>query len=294
MNLENLYTIKEMKNFNEKIAEYFGSFYVFAVWVACHVLSVVTIAFSVGWYLNRDGYLLIDMIEHIGYNVLAMVCLCIQLVMSVKFKMRIPKIIHIAVAVFIVAHFSLGSTFRWYDTLMIGNLTVFDKILHLVGGLIIVALGFSFAHSFSNTKKTGSVKLSPFFLAVFAFCFAMTILVIWEFVEFAMDSFFDMTSQRWHDGLLTNPDGTFRYIDIEGIRYYYTSVLRGSGLMDTMLDLLYGALGAAITAVLGGYFIKKNPDYTGLYIISKKKLAAAHPAERDIELDNADYLTAKE
>ena len=40
------------------------------------------------------------------------------------------------------------------------------------------------------------MKLSPLFLAIVAFCFSMTIGVLWEFFEFAADTYLHMDMQK--------------------------------------------------------------------------------------------------
>ncbi len=47
-----------------------------------------------------------------------------------------------------------------------------------------------------NDNEKVVFDLSPFFLALLAFCFSMTVGVLWEFFEFFMDSFFGMDMQK--------------------------------------------------------------------------------------------------
>ena len=55
-------------------------------------------------------------------------------------------------------------------------------------------------------------KLSPIFLALVAFCFSMTVGVLWEFFEFSMDYFFGTDMQKDFiintiHSVALNPDG---------------------------------------------------------------------------------------
>jgi hypothetical protein len=70
------------------------------------------------------------------------------------------------------------------------------------------------------------VKLLPTFLALFAFCFAMTVGTAWQIFEFGVDRFFGTTMQ-----MPTDRDA--------------------SGLVDTMRHLTVNAVGAWIVVSLG-------------------------------------------
>ena len=68
------------------------------------------------------------------------------------------------------------------------------------------------------------MNLSPFYLTLVAFCFSMTIGVLWEFFEFAMDQIF--------------------YLDI--------------GIIDTMKDLLVNLAGAIVFSIIGYSTLKHS------------------------------------
>ena len=76
--------------------------------------------------------------------------------------------------------------------------------------------------------------MSPFFIVLFSFCFALSIEYIWELIEYAVDSIGYKIAglngpnmQRWQDGIIAdNGDGT-----------YVTNAVRGSGLTDSMMDM---------------------------------------------------------
>ena len=50
------------------------------------------------------------------------------------------------------------------------------------------AVGFSLVLLLNDNEKL-TFDLSPFFLALVAFCFSMTVGVMWEFFEFGVDRF---------------------------------------------------------------------------------------------------------
>ena len=152
-----------------------------------------------------------------------------------RFFLKIPVWVHVTVVVFLLVHFVLGEGFNLYD-----SSSFFDKALHVASGVVIAICGFAIVHAFKKRKKYST--MSPFFVAVFAFCFALTLLVLWEVFEFMMDSLFGMNMMRWQD----------RPADVQ-------KGFLGSGLVDTMWDLIVGMLGALVVCI-GGYFILRKDD----------------------------------
>ena len=105
--------------------------------------------------------------------------------------------------------------------------------------------------------------LSPVFIAVVAFCFSMTIGVVWEFFEFAMDRFFLLDMQKdtvvhTISSVMLDPDGGNVPYMIRGIT---DTAVNGQklglggyldiGLIDTMKDLLVNFIGAAVFSFIG-------------------------------------------
>ena len=115
------------------------------------------------------------------------------------------------------------------------------------------AIGIAMVDILNRSHKF-KVRLSPpVFVAVVAFCFSMTIGVLWEFFEYGMDCFFhtDMQKDTWVSAISTvslNPDGrnSAVYLPIDSV------VVNGEkwpgyldiGLHDTMKDLLVNFIGA--------------------------------------------------
>ena len=199
-----------------------------------------------------SGEMLETYLNQIQMCVLAIVCLNIPVFFQRKLKVRIPDFIAVIVYLF-------------YD-----HYILFDKILHTTGGAIIAFIGFSVVLSFTNLESK-KVKLSPFFIVVFSFCFALSIEYIWELVEYAVDSVsYEIAGfagasnmQRWKDGIVSmNPDGT-----------YVTDAVRGSGLKDSMMDMLVNIIGAAVVCGIALVGLKLRPDwFEGKRLMSYKKI----------------------
>lgn len=81
------------------------------------------------------------------------------------------------------------------------------------------------------------MNLSPLFVAVFAFCFALALGAVWEIYEFAADCLLATNMQKF-----SLDNGT---------------VLVGqAALRDTMKDLIVDALGAVGASVIGYISLK--------------------------------------
>ncbi|MDR2201923.1 MAG: hypothetical protein LBP26_04075 [Clostridiales bacterium] len=233
-----------MKN-KERIAKKFGSRKAFVVYLVCVNVTVWTaIASAVIFFIERP-YGAERLAEQIALCVLALLLFNVPVFMRERLKFDIPAFLQIVITVFILAHCVLGEIYRFYDSVFL-----FDKALHLTAGIVIAFLGFSVVYGFGKSE-TESVKLSPTFVALFSFCFALALLTLWEIFEYAMDSLFGMNMQRWKDGFAKSGVGDAPAVTANSGR--------GSGLIDTMTDLIVGVIGAAVICVIGGIRIKKNP-----------------------------------
>ena len=86
---------------------------------------------------------------------------------------------------------------------------LWDTILHTINGFMMAAIGFAMI-DILNQDPHFHINMSPLFVAFVAFCFSMTIGVIWEFFEYGMDQFFLTDMQKdWYvpniSSVLLNP-----------------------------------------------------------------------------------------
>ena len=141
---------------------------------------------------------------------------------------------------------------------------------HTTGGAIIAFIGFSVVLSFTRLESR-KVKLSPFFLVVFAFCFSLSIEYIWELVEYAVDSITYRVAgfagaanmQRWKDGVEWS----------EELGAYVAVNVRGSGLKDSMTDMIVNIAGALVVCGAALVGLRLRPDwFEGKRLISYKKI----------------------
>ena len=192
--------------------------------------------------------------NHIFQCVGALVVLNIPLFISKKFRCYIPNFITITLYVFAFAHFVLGEIYRAYD-----HVFLYDKILHTTGGVIFAILSFSVIWLLNNSESK-KIKLSPFFIVLFTFCFTMTVEYVWELVEFAADRLFGANMQRWQDGLTQLPDGS-----------YVTSPAYGSGLKDTMTDMIVNVLGCLTVCIVAYIGMRRKPNWFENKVILTEK-----------------------
>ncbi len=245
------------------------------------VLTLMTaIASLVMYIVKREG--LETTVNQIFMCVMALICINIPAFLEKKFKFYIPNYISIILYVFIFAHYVLGEVLRVYDHSM-----VFDKILHTTSGVIMSFIGFSFIFML-NKINPEKMKLSPFFIVLFTFCFTMTTEYVWELFEYSADRLFDLNMQRWQDGITeTLADGSV-----------ISSVPYGSGLKDTMGDMtvnILGCLGVCVYALIG---MKLKPDwFDGKLILTDHQIdaLAAQKASEDLvmNIENNDEIIEK-
>ena len=128
----------------------------------------------------------------------------------------------------------------------------------LMDGAMLGALGFSLV-SLLNEDKRVPMEMSPFFIALFAFCFALACGVVWEIYEFTLDGIMQLNMQKY-----ALQDGTL--------------IVGRAALLDTMEDLIVDTLGALAVCVVGYISLKKSRA-------RKKKAEAEEKNERDLPLD---------
>ena len=147
------------------------------------------------------------------------------------------KIIVGVLILFICACSFFGEMLKLYDTVW-----WWDIMLHTVSGATFAIIGFMLA------KKLSKHTVSPLLAALFAFFFAVTIGVFWEVFEFIRDSLRYTNMQRWQFMPVPN--------NAEWLKE--TMILRGSGLIDTMKDLIFGMISALVASVVGYFYLRRK------------------------------------
>lgn len=150
-----------------------------------------------------------------------------------KFNVTIPNNTIIAYLIFLYAAIVLGEVRSFYY-----RFEHWDTILHAFSAGMLGSLGFDIVNVLNKTADEEELKLSPFFVALFSFCFAVSIGVLWEIYEFSFDGILHLNMQK------------FRLED-------GTNLIGREALRDTMDDLMIDCVGA-LTASTIGYFGLKH------------------------------------
>lgn len=239
------------KALHMELREHKSSFIVYVV------LRVLVILMMILQIFNRNY-------ENVFLCALTLILLVMPSFIQVRLKIELPTALEIIILFFIFAAEILGEIQSYYI-----RFPFWDTVLHTMNGFLAAAIGFALVDILNRSKKI-SFQLSPAYMAVVAFCFSMTIGVIWEFFEFGMDIIFGLDMQKdtivnsIHSVML-DPTNSNIPIGIEGIT---DVVVNGQslglggyldiGLIDTMKDLLVNFVGAVVFSIIGFFYVKSR------------------------------------
>ena len=136
-----------------------------------------------------------------------------------KYKIYIPLDFEFVIIFFVYACLFLGEVRGFY-----GRFWWLDIFLHTFSAIAFCFLGFI---AFFLLFKAEKIKTHPAWIAIFSFCFSLTVAVLWEIFEFTMDQVFETNMQK-------------------------------SGLMDTMGDLISASVSSLLVAVAGYIYLKSD------------------------------------
>lgn len=191
-----------------------------------HVIIAPSGAISVEHELLRSDYVLM-----LIQCILGMVIMFLPSMLERKWRIAIPSFMHIVFVVFLYAAIYLGEVRSFYY-----KVPQWDTVLHAFSGAMIGALGFSIVKLLNDSEKV-KINLSPAFVAVFAFSFALAIGALWEIYEFSFDQLLGLNMQK-------------------SMRADGTPMVGRMALADTMKDLIVDALGALATSIMGFISLK--------------------------------------
>ena len=224
----------------------------FAVYLVLRLIAVVSLVISA----LRGNY------ENALLCVATLALLLVPAFAEKTFKLELPTALEVIVMCFVFAHTILGEIGCFYV-----KVPGWDTMLHTLNGFICAGVGFSLI-DLLNRNKRFKFELSPIYVAMVAFCFSMTIGVVWEFFEFGMDMLFDMDMQK--DTVIhsinsvvldtTNSNIPISINDISNVTVNGKDLGVGGyldiGLIDTMKDLIVNFIGAVIFSTAGFFYIK--------------------------------------
>ncbi len=203
--------------------------------------------------------------ENVALCVLTLILLLLPTVVEDAFKVDFPDVFEIIVMCFIFAAEILGEINAFYT-----RFPGWDTMLHTINGFMCAAIGSALVDLFNRNKKF-SMSLSPLYMAITAFCFSMTIGVLWEFFEFSMDYFFGFDMQKDFvvneiASVSLDPTGLNKVIKIKDITDTIVVTKDGEqislnvggyldlGIIDTMKDLFVNFIGAVVFSIIGAVY----------------------------------------
>ena len=207
--------------------------------------------------------------ENFFLCILTLILFLIPSFLERKIKIELPGTLEVIILLFIFAAEILGEIQAYYIAF-----PYWDTMLHTMNGFLCAAIGFSLV-DILNRNDRFSISLSPLYLAIVAFCFSMTIGVLWEFFECTMDQVFFLDMQK--DSIINHISSVMLDPNASNVPYGFTDItdvivvtadgtqhalgLGGYldiGLLDTMMDLFVNFIGAVIFSVVGYFYVKSR------------------------------------
>ena len=178
--------------------------------------------------------------------ILGVIAFFLPNIISKKTKIVIPSNMYLLYIIFLYAAVFLGEVRNYFY-----RVPHWDTILHTCSGAMLGALGFSFVNILNKHEKV-HVELSPAFVALFAFGFAITLGVMWEIYEFTFDGLLGLNMQKF-----ALEDGT--------------QLIGRAAVADTMEDLIVDSIGAFTMALIGYISLKYKKGWIDKLLINIKK-----------------------
>ena len=249
------HTKREQKGLLRRLREMKGISWVYLL------LRVSVVLVMIAQFFNGN-------FQNVFLCILTLVLFLIPSFIEHRLNIDVPDTLEIIILLFIYAAEILGEISAFYITF-----PYWDTMLHTLNGFLCAAIGFSLV-DILNREERFILSLSPFFLAVTAFCFSMTIGVLWEFFEFFMDHVFLLDMQKDQiigtiSSVMLDPAGANHPVVVSGITDVILVMgeeqqalgLGGYldvGIIDTMEDLFVNFIGAVIFSIIGFFYVKSR------------------------------------
>lgn len=199
--------------------------------------------------------------ESVFTAALALILFLIPPFIEKNFRLELPTTLETLAFIFIFCAEILGEIEGFYI-----KYAFWDTMLHATNGFMFAAFGFCLIDMLNRNPKT-KFQLSPAYVALTAFCFSMTIGVLWEFYEFGVDKILNTDMQKdtivnafnsVHPSIGGN---SFNNITKTTIEYSGKSMIIENGyldigLTDTIKDMFVNLIGAVIFSIIGYFYIR--------------------------------------
>lgn len=202
------------------------------------VFVFLTLLFSIGYAIVRivntpsspaegsGGHIRSDYVLMLLQCLLGLIVIGLPSFLEKKWSFEIPNYMCILYFIFLFCAIYLGEVRNFYY-----SVPHWDTILHAFSGAMLGAFGFTLVSILNDSSKV-EVTLSPLFVCLFAFCFAVAVGAMWEIYEFTGDSLFGLNMQKFRTA-----DGNL--------------LIGHNALSDTMKDLIIDSVGALFVVIIG-------------------------------------------
>ena len=215
--------------------------------------------------------------------ILTLILFMIPSIIDKRLNIKLPTVLECIIILFIFAAEILGEINGFYL-----KFTHWDTMLHTLNGFIMAAVGFAMIDILNQSPRL-HFNMSPIFVAIVAFCFSMTIGVLWEFFEFSMDmwtltdmqkdTLIPIVSSVTITGDTSNTATVIKDITqtviegtVNGVKT--KTVINGGfldiGIFDTMEDLAVNCIGAVCFSVIGYFYILGRGHFAKSFIPQMK------------------------
>ncbi len=246
-----------------------------------YLLLRIFVVLSLVFQLFKHNY------NNVFLCILTLILFMIPSFVNKKLQIELPNTLEIIIILFIFSAEILGEVRNFY-----GTFPHWDTLLHTMNGFLMAAIGISLVDILNRSEKI-NVNLSPIFVCLVAFCFSMTVGVVWEFFEWSCDRTFDLDMQkdRIVDKIASvelNSKQENEAVIISDIKqttikgkiddkeqdYIIKNGYLDIGINDTMKDLLVNCLGAIVFSIIGFFYIQnRDKSKVAIHFIPKVKKA---------------------
>lgn len=183
--------------------------------------------------------------ENVFLTVFVIVLTLVPAFLRREYRIYIPPEFQLIAAAFVFLSLFLGSATDFYY-----KLWWWDIVLHTSSGFLLGIVGYLALFVLNGSDKLPK-GIRPIFVCTFGVMFAVSLGVVWEIIEFAIDEFFPSVNMQ----------------------------SRETGVVDTMEDLIVDLIGAIIVAVGGWIYYKTGrhsflADGVNAFLARNKRLFA--------------------
>lgn len=234
-------TAKEYQHFNTK----FLAKVIYLLILTILIIAIIGSLFHLS--IDTNLKLVTNKTDNKPFLILCLICMASIHIpfLCRKFKIKIPNLIESYFILFLFCTIFLGGGLGFYDLI-----DHWDDFLHINSGILFGSIGCILVKVLNRNHKR--LLLSPIFIALYVFCFAIAIGTIWEIAEFITDSITNGNNQSY---MLKNG----------------TVLVGHAALIDTMKDIMNNTLGAYIVAINGFISVRYKSGWTFHYIFDNNK-----------------------